>query len=457
MAADDMLNQSVSEHYRCPENFFDFALNGRPANEEGYFRFGPNAICYGHAAHASKTPAVSRLYDALADVVTDESRLKLPFSPTEIVDNLRLERYLTNRGIRGRCEDALRRLYYFLRPFTNLSMRKQVQKFYAGDWKSRAFPQWPVDCTVENLHEELLLLSMKCKRIEKVPFVWFWPKGARGCVMVTHDVETRKGRDYCGKLMDMDDAYGIKASFQIVPEKRYPVSGEFLETIRARGFEVGIQDLNHDGRLFDNKKRFLRRAESINRYAKEYAAQGFRAAVLYRKPDWYGALNFAFDLSMPNVAHTDPQRGGCCTVMPYFIGDILELPVTTTQDYTLFFLLEEYSVELWKRQLGAILGKNGLATFIIHPDYVIESKANAVYRNLLDYLRTVRETQDVWFALPTDVNSWWRARSKMSVVQDGSEWRIVGDGAQQAVLAYAENVNGRLVYDLTKASSARVS
>ena len=27
-----------------------------------------------------------------------------------------------------------------------------------------------------------------------------------------------------------------------------------------------------------------------------------------------GALKFSFDMSVPNVATYDPQRGGCCTV-----------------------------------------------------------------------------------------------------------------------------------------------
>jgi hypothetical protein len=179
---------------------------------------------------------------------------------------------------------------------------------------------------VESLREELMLLSLQDKAVSCVPLAWFWPKGARGCLTMTHDVETEAGRDSCAELMDLDDAFGIKASFQIVPEKRYSLSAQFLDSIRDRGFEIGVQDLNHDGGLFDSTEEFLRRAQAINRYGREYGARGFRAAVLYRKPEWYDALDFAFDMSIPNVAHLDPQRGGCCTVMPYFIGKILELP-----------------------------------------------------------------------------------------------------------------------------------
>ena len=108
----------------------------------------------------------------------------------------------------------------------------------------------------------------------------------------------------------------------------------FLSSIRGRGFEVVVHDLNHDGHLYKTRKQFLERAAKINAYGREYRAKGFRAGVLYRKQLWYDALDFEYDMSVPNVAHLDPQRGGCCTVMPYFLGNLLELPVTTTQDYT---------------------------------------------------------------------------------------------------------------------------
>ena len=256
-----------------------------------------------------------------------------------------------------------------------------------------------------------------------------------------------RGTTSARELLDIDDSFGIKASFQVVPEGRYPVTQEFINRLRDRGFEVCVQDLNHDGRLFDERDMFLRRAALINRYGREYGARGFRSAVLYRKPEWFADLEFSFDMSMPNVAHLDPQRGGCCTVMPYFIGDMLELPLTTIQDYTLFHVLNEHSLDLWKTQIGMILAKNGLVSFIVHPDYVIESETQAVYKDLLALLSELRKREDLWFALPSDIDSWWRARSRMSLVKDNGSWRIVGEGAERAVLAFAKTVDGQLIYE----------
>ena len=45
---------------------------------------------------------------------------------------------------------------------------------------------------------------------------------------MTHDVETAAGRDFCQTLMDIDDSFGVKASFQVIPEERYRVDEEFL-------------------------------------------------------------------------------------------------------------------------------------------------------------------------------------------------------------------------------------
>jgi hypothetical protein len=444
-----MLSRAVVDRYRCPESFLDFALGGNLSPDEGFFRFGPDITCYGHTCSGVRNARVgSFLYDTLKEVVAHKGQVKLPFDPSEIIDNLRLERYTDGGGTGTDSLKRLKKLYYMLRPFTNLFVRKQIQKFYGRNWRGFSFPRWPVDTTVEDICERLLLLSMEAKGRDSVPFVWFWPKGARGCILMTHDVETEVGRDFCSDLMDLDDSFGMKASFQIVPEGRYAVPETFLDTIRKRGFDYGIQDLNHDGRLFDSREEFLRRVEMINRYAAHHAAKGFRAAVLYRKPGWYDKLNFSFDMSFPNVAPVDPQRGGCCTVMPYFIGNILEIPVTTTQDYTLFHLLNERTIDLWKAQVELILEKNGLASFIIHPDYVIEADARSLYSKLLEHLRNVRAEKQIWLGLPAEVDSWWRARSKMSVEKIGNSWRIVGEQAESAVLAFATNVDGKLVYEV---------
>jgi len=431
------MNSAFLEYYRCPENLASFALMAPVFDSEGYFRFGSEAICYGQCSSAFPSKDMTgQLYNTLRDVAADGATLQLPFIPSDIVTNLRYERYARGNGTRGNMA-LLFKAYYLARPFLTTSIRQRIQRLALKGWKDIPFPQWPLDLTVERILEKLLALLLKACRLERIPFIWFWPEGSSSCAIMTHDVETLAGRNFCSSLMDLDSAYAIKSSFQVIPEQRYSVPVSFLDEIRSRGFEINVHDLNHDGHLFRDRKQFLCRAQRINRYGREYGASGFRSAVLYRNPDWYGALDFAYDMSVPNVGHLEAQRGGCCSITPFFIDKMLELPVTTTQDYSLFHVLKDYSIDLWKQQMCRIMTKHGLASFIVHPDYILESRARDTYKSLLAFLAKCRSEKNLWIALPREVNHWWRARSQMKLVSRGNHWIIEGPESHKARLAYA--------------------
>ena len=445
------MSSHLLEHYRCPEEFVRFQLSGPLSSAAGFFRCGQDTICYGTTAAGYHTPhADALLYDAIRDVETAGPLAKLPFDPDEVIDNLRLERYKKRNKPSewGRKERFLRDTYYRLRPAMSVGLRKYLQRLHSRQWRRTAFPRWPVDSTVEQLSESVLLASMKAQGLDRIPFVWFWPRGAAACVIMTHDVEDQSGYDFCGELMAIDDAYGVKASFQIVPEGKYEVAEDFLQRVRDQGFEINIQDLNHDGYLFSERQNFLERVKKINRYGVEYGAKGFRAAVLYRNLDWLDALEFSYDMSVPTVGHLDPQHGGCCTVMPFFVGNQVEIPVTTTQDYMLFHIIGDYSLDLWKMQSAEILEKHGLLSFVIHPDYVIDDQPRKTYCDLLRWLSEFATAEPLWFALPGEVDRWWRARNRMNVVRDARGWRIEGPESDQAVLAFATIEGDRLQYEL---------
>jgi hypothetical protein len=441
------MNNSLAQYYRCPDSYINIVQKGELSENSGYFRFGADTVCYGRCAglHPSGLPG-SAMQDALPGMSSERGTIYLPFDLDQVVDSLRYERYLKGPEGGSTMQAAVASAYYFVRPLLPVSVRKHLQKIRLRDWHKIPFPQWPVDLTVENLFEKLLLGTLKSQSLDSVPFIWFWPDGASSCAVMTHDVETTFGRDFCSALMDINDSFGIKSSFQIVPERRYGVSPEFIESIKSRGFEVAVQDLNHDGHLFREREEFLVRVAKINSYGRQYGADGFRSAVLYRNQDWYDALEFSYDMSVPNVAHLDPQRGGCCTVMPYFVGDLLELPVTTTQDYSLFHILNDHSLDLWKRQTNIIMERHGLMNFIIHPDYIVEAKERSTYEALLGYLAQLRRENNVWIPLPLEANRWWRERAKMKLLEDGDGWRIEGQGSERARVAYASERDGRLVY-----------
>jgi len=152
-------------------------------------------------------------------------------------------------------------------------------------------------------------------------------------------------------------------------------------------------------------------------------------------------------MSIPNVDRVEAQRVGCCTVMPYVLpGGITELPVTVSEDYTLFHILNDYSITLWKRQAEIIVSGYGLVNFIIHPDYVMPSRAQDVYKTLLEHLRQLRSEQNLWITLPGEVDRWWRQRNEMKLVAGKQNWVIEGPGSDRAKVAWARVDGDRLVY-----------
>ena len=440
------------EYYRCPEKYAQLNVREPLSDQSGYFEFGSGTTCYGRCAGDAPSYSPAEVHrDVLSETVAEDGNVCLPFDLKQVVDSLRQELYFEGAAS-SRIDTVLARAYYLLRPLLPVTIRKHLQRWRLRDWEHLQFPHWPVDRTVDQVFERTMLLALRAQSVDQIPFIWFWPEGAPSCAIMTHDVETSLGVRSCPYLMDMEDTFGIKGSFQVVPEQRYEVTDEFLYSIRRRGFEVVVHDLNHDGQLFRDKAQFMERAAKINSYKERFGASGFRAAVLYRKQLWFDALDFSYDMSVPNVAHLDPQRGGCCTVMPYFVGKILELPVTTTQDYTLFNILDDYSINLWKKQIDLIMEKHGLISFIVHPDYVKSSREQAVFEALLAHLVDLRSEKAIWITTPGEVDRWWRQRAEMKLVKDDLGWHVEGPGSDRARVAYAHEDDGRLCYTCNPAS-----
>ena len=445
------MSRSFFEFFRCPSDAVRFDIKEGLSADMGYFQFGEGLTCYGTTvAVPLARHAAGSLGDALQAVCVKGDEIRLPFDPDQVVDCLRYERYTQARGegaSRLGAHAVIGDIYYLCRPLMPVAIRSILQRIYLRNQLKNPFPKWPVDRTVERLFEKLMELALKANGNVAIPFIWFWPDGAKAAFILTHDVETAAGVRFCSRLMDLDNEFGFRSAFQIVPEKRYEVTDSFLQEFRTRNFEVNVHDLNHDGNLFREVEEFRRRAERINQHLVRFGTRGFRSGALYRQLDWYKAFNISYDMSVPNVGHLEPQGGGCCTTMPYFVGNILEIPVTETQDYSLFHILNEYSIDLWKLQTETILQGNGLISLITHPDYLIGHKARSTYRQLLAYLAETCKAENVWATLPADIDRWWRMRHHMELVRVGDSWQIRGEGSERARIAYASLVEGRVQYN----------
>jgi glycosyltransferase involved in cell wall biosynthesis len=447
------MNNALQEHFRCPPIYGNIALRGTPNGQPGFFQFGPDLKCFGRlTSGATSSTSRAHLHDVAGQIEIRDGEISLPFDLAEAVASLRMEAYtgsMTHHGTSLGANVFVRKVYYWTRPMMPVSVRSALQRIKLRGELDNPFPAWPIDRSVDLLLEKTMAAAVRANGGRPIPFIWFWPEGKQAAFILTHDVEDVAGKGFCSSLMDIDEEFGFKASFQIVPEKRYSVEPEFLQQFRARNFDICVHDLNHDGNLYGDYAEFKRRAKLINRYCKEFATEGFRSGVLYRNLHWYGEFDFAFDMSVPNVAHLDPQGGGCCTVTPYFVGNILEIPVTLTQDYSLFHILHQRSIALWKQQLRSIIDAHGLASIIVHPDYVTEPEQQRLFRDFLTEVREQCEQRGVWATVPSAINAWWRKRSNMRLISSASGWNIIGDGSSQARVAYASLNDGKLSYAIS--------
>src|SRR5215831_13918397 len=108
--------RAVIDYYRCPEAFLPVSIRDDIAGSRGFFRFGIY-ISYGRCSRGHSMSQLQRdLYDVSQDVTLEDSAVSLPFDPTELVDNLRLERYadFQKSAIGALAKSG----YYFVRPIT---------------------------------------------------------------------------------------------------------------------------------------------------------------------------------------------------------------------------------------------------------------------------------------------------------------------------------------------------
>ena len=266
----------------------------------------------------------------------------------------------------------------------------------------------------------------------KTPANWpGWPDKKAFAFAITHDVEGPEGLAKVRQLAEIEMKLGFRSSFNFIPEGDYRVTPELRTWLTDRGFEVGVHDLNHDGKLYRSGARFSRAASKINDYLKAWNAQGYRSGFMLHNLDWHHDLDILYDTSTFDTDPIEFQPDGTGTIFPFWIPyepsrnapgprrgapasaarkGYLELPYTLPQDSTLFIVLQEQTPALWLKKLDWIASQGGMAMINVHPDYLcLEGEAPsprtfpiAHYYALLERVRTVHASS-VWCALPREI------------------------------------------------------
>ena len=228
-------------------------------------------------------------------------------------------------------------------------------------------------------------------------------------------------------------ARGYRSSWNFVGA-RYQVDDEMARSLQDDGCEAGVHGLLHDGR--DLEERFLdERLPAMWENAKRWDAVGFRSPATHRGWELMHRLGFDYDSSYSDTDPYEPQPGGCCTYLPYFNRDTVELPITLPQDHTLFTILQHADGDLWLRKARHIRDRGGMVLVLTHPDYAGDQRLAQGYEALLD---TFAGDETVWHALPKEVATWWRRRAASTIRGHGDGWVIDGPASDAGRVCFAE-------------------
>jgi len=297
----------------------------------------------------------------------------------------------------------LNNIFYTIKPLIprqlQIFLRRQVVRYKCKKYSHI----WPID-----------------PNAGKSPQGWQgWPDNKKFALVLSHDVDTQNGHDKCYQLMELEERLGFRSSFNFVPE-RYTVSKTLLKDITDRGFQVSLHGLKHDGKLFFSRKIFERRAIRINQYIREWGVNGFTTPSMLRNPEWIHDLNVTHCTSTFDTDPFEPQPHGIGTIYPFYMQNkssakgFIELPYTLPQDFTLFILMKEKTIDIWKKKLDWIVKHGGMALLNTHSDYMglnenklgVEEYPVKYYEEFLKYIKNQYKGQ-YWHVLPRKVAQFW--------------------------------------------------
>ena len=252
-----------------------------------------------------------------------------------------------------------------------------------------------------------------------------WPDKKKFALILTHDVESSSGRDKCLQLADLEEKHGFRSSFNFVPE-RYENPPELREELISRGFEVGVHGLLHDGRLYESEKTFNSRAKKINSYIKDWQAVGFRSPAMHHNLEWIHRLDISYDASTFDTDPFEPQPDGVKTIFPFWVNSsdsqngYVELPYTLAQDFTVFVLMKEKTIDIWTTKIDWIVEQGGMVLVNVHPDYMnfndqiskVDEFPASYYESFLVYIKE-KYTNQYLHLLPRKLAEFWKNKYKI--------------------------------------------
>lgn len=356
-------------------------------------------------------------------------------------DDHPIEYYLHER-YRVPGKKKLMRVYYGLRPFMPRSVQLALRRVYAKKQAQTEFPRWPIEPLLVERAERELAERIRQSAEGRVPLITMWPGNARAAVALTHDVEWGKGMRNIPRVRALEKRYGVVSSWNFVAE-RYPLDKELFKVLEREGCEIGLHGVYHDGKKFSSRAIFEERLPKINAYLQQWGAVGFRSPATHRNPEWMPEIAAEYDSSFPDTDPFEPQAGGCCSIFPFFLGRMVELPITLVQDHTLIEILQEKDIRLWIEKASWIIEHHGLVNIIIHPDYMMTDRNLGYYE---EFLRFITRQENLWLALPREIARWWKDRAASCITTESGAPKIEGPAKDRGRVVWAVLESGNVHY-----------
>lgn len=327
-------------------------------------------------------------YEAPSEPTLDSSMLPVRFCHDQLLGEF-LHRCL-ERDIQNSELSLSFRAFYKLRPLVPGTARRWVQS--RRNRSLGAEENWYIPSQLQHAISQL-----------DSPPGSIWPGQSDYALVLTHDVEELDGFNRILSLAEVEESLGLRSCWNIVPYK-YRVDMGVIRELQARGHEVAVHGFNHDGRLFSSKKRFDRRAASINQVTDLWTAKGFRAPMVHRQLHWMQALHIAYDSSCFDIDPFQAMPGGVQNIWPFQVGRFVELPYTLPQDHTLLITLQERTSRIWRHKLDFIRQNHGMALMLTHPDYLDNPERVGLYQEFLQHARSQGRP---WHVLPGELADWF--------------------------------------------------
>jgi peptidoglycan/xylan/chitin deacetylase (PgdA/CDA1 family) len=342
-----------------------------------------------------------------------------------LIRRLLFEEYMTPGK---RTPSAMVMTYYRLKRFIPPTARHWINYAAVHARMREVFPNWPCETALVDVWHQWLRSSLALIGQEDLWHIAFWPNAKRCSIALTHDVESNAGFGRMQRMADLEERYGFRSSWNL-PLAQYPIDWKAVERLRARGFEFGAHGLAHDGRMFRSRHDFEVCKMLVERLAGEHDLHGFRGPSTLRNAEWIGTMSFEYDSTFSDTDPYEPQPGGTCSMFPFFLSEMVELPYTLPQDHTMIHLVRRNPVSTWVTKAHWIRSLGGMILPLTHPDYSGDDENLPAYQELLKVLADF----DAWRALPREVAQWWRERAQMKLIIKEGKPSIEGLAAKRAV------------------------